>query len=121
MKRLGLVTLLLLATIAVAMASIANEMKTIGSHYKTITLTINDSASNSSNIALIDKIQTAFRIVREIPPSASTANEFQILIDQVLLKFSDLKIALNNNDNVNAASVVQEINLIRKEAHAKFK
>lgn len=120
MKKLGLVAFLLLATIAVAVASIASEMKTIGAYYKTVTLTINDSSKNSANIALIEKIQTSFSAVREIPPSASTADEFQSLVDQALLKFNELKVALANNDNSRAASILQEINVIRKEAHAKF-
>ncbi len=121
MKKCGLVVFFFLATIAVAMASIASEMKTIGAHYKTITLTINDPAKNASNVVLVDKIQVAFKVVREIPPSASTAAEFQQLVDQATTKFDELKIALNANDNVKAANLIQEINLIRKEAHAKFK
>jgi hypothetical protein len=121
MKKCGLVVFAMLMTIAVAFASVASEMKTIGAHYRTITLTVNDSSKNATNITLIDKIQVAFRAVREIPPSASTAAEFQDLVDQALAKFDELKLALQKNDNVAAASLVQEINVIRKEAHAKFK
>ena len=121
MKKILFVISFLFFTLAISFAGISSEMKSIGSRFKTISLSVSDASKNSVNIILTEKIISSFKVVREISPGNGDQVEFQKLIDQAVSLFEQLKISLNENDNVKAMGILQEINTVRKEAHAKFK
>jgi len=123
MKKMILVGFCLLVTLKVgaAMASIKNEMKIIASDLKTISLSINNPSSNSSNIVLAEKIMASFQSIRDLNPLGGNLIEYQDLIDQEIVLFSELKKNLTAGDQKAALATLDQINVVKKEGHNKFK
>ncbi len=120
-KIFSVISLFMILTIAVAYASIKADMKTIGTDFRTITLSVNNPASNAANIVLADKIIASFKSLREINPGMGSFNEYQSLIDREITLFNDLKKNLSEADQASALATIEQINLVKKEAHNKFK
>jgi gas vesicle protein len=104
--------------------TLKENMKQINSLLKQITASINDVAKNQINAENASKISGFFQAVRKLTPD--TVNQtnianYQALIDQEIQNFKDLEVAFTANDNANALSIVQKINLVKKEGHDKYK
>ncbi len=120
-KIVSIVCVVMLITLAGAYASLKADMKTIGANFKTISLSVNDQGANASNILLADKIIESFKIIREINPGMGSFSEFQTLIDKEISLFAELKKNLAENDQKTALATIEQINLVKKEGHNKFK
>ena len=112
--------LVMLLTVTAAIASISSNMKLIGAKFKTITLTMNDQSQAPKNIVLADEIISAFKAVRVINPGVGNFSEFQALIDQEIVLFGELKKHLASGDKAQLLATIEQINLVKKEAHSKF-
>ncbi len=122
-----LLTLALTFAFSLSIASAADlkdSMKLIGSSFKQISATINDSSKNADNIVLVEKMIAAFKTGKTQVPStvnASTLGDFQSLMDTEIKNLTDLETALKNNDNAAALALLQKINTTKKEGHDKYK
>jgi hypothetical protein len=122
-----LMTLILSAVFTLSIANageLKDNMKLIGSSFKQISSTINDSSKNADNIALVEKMLVAFKASRAQAPTtvtASTLADYQSLIDTEIKNLTDLEAALKNNDNAAALALLQKINTTKKEGHDKYK
>jgi len=131
---LVLMTLSLTATSAFAQdasaASLKQNMKQIGTLFKAMSTTINDSSKNQDNAKAADQILGLFKLViNQVPdaieqmPSdqqAAAITDFKSLIQKEIDYTTQLENAFLSNDNAAAAKIYQEMKDTKADGHQKY-
>ncbi len=111
--------------------SLKQNMKQLGVLFKAIGSSVGDSTQNAKNAANCEQMNELLKIVlqqtpdtiAELPDSekAAALEDYQNMIQQEIVFLGQLHDAFANNDNQQAASILQKMGDLRKDGHGKFK
>lgn len=128
MKTLILITSLVLSLTAVAqtdaptLKSVMGEMATT---LKSISAQSQDSGKNESSIQLTEQFIKSVEKARELLPSTAndqaSQKQYVAMIDQVLVRGKELKLAFEKNDNAKAITILNALVQDKKEGHSQFR
>tara|TARA_B110000037_G_scaffold219524_1_gene284882 strand:- start:254 stop:688 length:435 start_codon:yes stop_codon:yes gene_type:complete len=110
---------------------LGEEMSAMNKSWRTLKRSVSDPAKNQQSLKLLASMRKAAVTSLDMVPirseevSESDRPDFiegyQKGMKETLVRFDDLKVALENGDNEKAAALVKKINDLRKSGHRDYK